>query len=225
MIVSMHQPNYIPWLGYFYKIYKSDVFVIADDVQYTKHSYINRNKIKTSQGSLWLTAPVNFKNSLKQNINQVKTKDKLIWKKKHLRTIEQYYKKAEFFNDFYELFRETLLKEYDTISDLNISMIKSICKLLGINTEIILSSELNVNGKKLERIINICKAVNVDIYLSGQGAKKYNDLQLFEENNIKLVYTDFKIIEYDQLWGDFIGNMSVIDYIFNCGFDIKKVFK
>lgn len=225
MIVSIHQPNYIPWLGYFYKLYKSDVFVIADNVQYTKLGFINRNKIKTPQGDTWLTVPVDYKNSLKQSINQVKTKDELDWKKKHLNAIEQNYKKAKHFNCFYELFREVLLKEYATLSDLNISIIKSICNALEINTQIVLLSELDIKGRKTESVINICKYFNADTYLSGHGAKEYHDLDLFKDNKVKLVYSDFKIIEYEQLWGDFLSNMSIIDYIFNCGLNIQKVFE
>lgn len=225
MIISMHQPNYIPWLGYFYKIYKSDIFVIADNVQYIKHGYINRNKIKTPQGEKWLTIPVDYKSKLKSNINEVNVRDDLGWRNIHLETIRHNYKKAKYFNHFYEQFKELLLKKHTTISELNISMIKHICKQLEIDTKIVLLSELNVDGRKTENIVNASKAVNADVYLSGHGAKVYNDLEIFKKNNIKLVYSDFKVKKYDQLWGDFLPNMSVVDYIFNCGFDITKVFE
>ncbi|MBS4538828.1 WbqC family protein [Clostridium sp. D2Q-11] len=224
MIVSLHQPNYIPWLGYFYKIYKSDIFIIADDLQYIKRGYINRNQIKTPEGLQWLTIPVDYKYNLKSNINEVHTKDDLGWKEKHLRIIEQYYKRSKYFDDFFYLLKENVMKDYDTISDLNINILKMICEVLDIKTEMILLSDLDIEGDKSERIVNICKYLNADTYLSGHGAKAYNDLELFDKNNINLVYSDFQVKEYKQLWGEFIKNMSVIDYIFNCGFDIKKLF-
>lgn len=225
MIASIHQPNYIPWLGYFYKIYKSDVFVILDDIKYIKNSYINRNKIKTPQGSMWLTIPVVYKADLKLKINEVITKDELNWNEKHLKNIEMNYKKTKYFYDFYEVFRDLLLKDYKTICDLNIAIIKKICEVLNIDTEIKLSSELKVDGKSTERLINICKITGTDTYLSGKGGKKYQDEELFRKNNIKLMYSDYNEKKYEQLWGDFLKKMSILDFIFNTGFDIKRIFE
>lgn len=225
MIAAIHQPNYIPWLGYFYKIYKSDVFVILDDVQYSKRSYTNRNKIKTPQGAIWLTVPINNKGSFELNINEIRTKDELQWKKNHIHSIKRNYTRSKYFKEFYEVLRNIILEEYNSISDLNTNLIRSICKILDINTKIILSSDLKVDGKSTDRLINICKNIGTDTYLSGSGGANYQDKELFKKHNIRLTYSDFKAEEYNQLWGDFVGNLSVIDYIFNCGYDIKSIFE
>lgn len=222
MIVSVHQPNYIPWIGYFYKIYKSDIFVFMDDVQYIRKGFINRNRIKTHQGVSWLTIPVENKGNYGTDINKMKIRNDLQWQENHLKNIEMNYKRSDYFNDFNSIFKDCLIKDYDNLGQLNIYIIKSICRLLNIKTEIILSSELNIKETGTERIISICRAVGANMYLSGSGGSKYQDEKMFEDNSIQLVYSDFKEKQYKQLWGDFAGSLSVIDYIFNCGYEIEK---
>lgn len=224
MVVSVHQPNYIPWMGYFYKIQNSDIFVILDDVQYIRRSFINRNLIKTHQGILRLTVPVENKGYYGCNINEIKIKNNLNWKQNHLKNIEMNYKRSEFFRDFYNIFKSCLLRDYEKLSELNIDIIKITCQLLNIKTEMILSSTLGINETSTERIISICKAIGADTYLSGSGGAKYQDEKLLEENSIKLVYSDFSEKPYKQLWGDFSGGLSIIDYIFNCGYSIENAF-
>jgi hypothetical protein len=222
LVVSIHQPNYIPWIGYFYKIHKSDIFVFLDDVQYIRKGYINRNRIKTHQGVSWLTIPVENKGNYGCNINEMKIRNDMNWKENHLRNIEMNYKKSDYFNDFYSVFKDCLNKNYDNLSELNIGIIKTICRLFDIKTEIILSSELDIKETSTERIISICKLIGANKYLSGSGGSKYQDGKMFEDNSIQLVYSDFKEKQYKQLWGDFTGSLSVIDYIFNCGYNIEK---
>ena len=222
MVVSVHQPNYIPWLGYFYKIQNSDIFVILDDVQFIRRGFIHRNRIKSPQGGSWLTVPVESKGNYDCGINEIKIKNELDWKENHLRSIEMHYKRSDFFLDFYDVFKSCLMKDYDKLSDLNIGIIKTICRLLNIKTEIILSSEFNINETGTERIISICKAVGADTYLSGSGGAKYQDEKMFKDHSIKLVYSDFTDKPYKQLWGDFLGGLSVIDYIFNCGYKTEN---
>lgn len=222
MIVSIHQPNYIPWLGYFYKIHKSDIFVFLDDVQYIRRGFINRNRIKTHQGVSWLTVPVESKGKYESNINEMKIKGDLNWKENHLRSIEMNYKRSDYFNDFFNIFKACLIKDHEKLSEMNIDIIKAICKLLNIKTEIILSSELNIKETGTERLINICKLVGADKYLSGGGGAKYQDEKMFKDNSIQLMYSDFHEKQYKQLWGDFTGSLSVIDYIFNCGYKIEE---
>jgi hypothetical protein len=222
MVVSVHQPNYIPWMGYFYKIQKSDMFVILDDVQYIRRGFINRNRIKTHQGISWLTVPVENKGNYGCDINEIKIKNDLIWKKDHLKNIEMNYKRSNFFNDYYDVFKSCLMKDYGRLAELNIDLIKTICRLLNIKTEMVLSSALNINETSTERIIGICEAFGADTYLSGSGGAKYQDEKMFEDHSIKLVYSHFTEKPYKQLWGDFSGGLSVIDYIFNCGYRIEN---
>lgn len=222
MVVSIHQPNYIPWLGYFYKIQKSDVFVFLDDVQYIRKGFINRNQIKTHQGIAWLTIPVENKGNYGSLINEMKIRNDLSWQENHLKNIEMNYKKSDYFNDFYSIFEDCLRKNYDNLAELNIEIIKTLCRLFHIKTEMILSSELNVKETGTERLISICKLIGANKYLSGSGGAKYQDEKIFEENAIQLDYSDFREKQYKQLWGDFKGSLSIIDYIFNCGYDIEK---
>lgn len=225
MIIGIHQPNYIPWIGYFYKIMSCDKFVFLDDVQYIKNSYINRNKIKTPQGDSWLTLPVYFKGNFGENINKIKLKNELNWNEKHLKTIEMNYKKSPFFQKYFNDLKEIYSIKYEYISDLNISIIKYILKVLDIKTEILLSSELQIEGSSTERLINICKALGGDKYFSGKGGEKYQDEDLYSENKIDLIYTDFVHPHYPQLWNEFLPNMSMLDFLFNCGEECVHIIK
>ncbi len=218
MIVAIHQPNFLPWIGYFYKILKCDTFVFLDNVQYTKNSFINRNKIKTSQGELWLTVPVTF--SFGQKILEVRINNNSDWRKKHLKTFELNYKKASFFEEIYEMIKNVYYEDdWLYLADLNIALILTISDYLGIKRKFIKASELEAEGKSTELLISIVKKLNGDVYLSGFGGAKYQEETAFEESGIKLLYYDFQHPIYKQLWGDFIPNLSVIDLLFNCGKD------
>lgn len=224
MILSVHQPNYIPWLGFFHKMSKSDIFVILDDVQYVRRSYINRSRIKTHQGQQWLTIPVCSGNNNKCRINNVMIDKKQDWKQNHLKNIENNYKKAEFFESFYPVFREFMMYDCSGLSGFNMNFIKKICDILDIGTKMLLSSELGIEESSTKRIVDICKAVGATAYLSGRGGAKYQDEQMFYDNHIELRYSNFVQKSYKQLWGEFTGGLSVVDYIFNCGYDIKEFF-
>ncbi|MFZ2322559.1 MAG: WbqC family protein [Ignavibacteriaceae bacterium] len=224
MILSVHQPNFIPWLGFFYKLKLSDFFVFLDDVQFSKNSYINRNKIKTPQGANWLTLPVQSSGKFGQNINDVKITNYDITKRKILSTIKMNYSKTKYFNDYFSEFEDIFNKNEGNLSNLNIDLVLLINRILNINTEIVLSSQLeDIQGDSTERLINICKKMNCSIYFSGFGGSKYQDEDLFVENNIKLRKTDFIHPIYPQLWGEFIPNLSVIDLIFNCGSESQNI--
>lgn len=172
MIKSIHQPNFLPWIGYFYKILKCERFVFLDNVQYTKKSFINRNKIITSQGELWLTVAVFF--HFGQKIFEVKIDNSFDWRKKHLKTLELNYKKAPFFVEIYSLIEEVYYKDsWENISELNIELILKICNYLNIEREFIRSSDLGIGGKSTELLVSVVKKLNGEIYLSGFGGAKY----------------------------------------------------
>lgn len=223
MIVSIHQPNFIPWLGYFYKINQSDIFVLLDDVQYTKNGFTNRNRIKTPQGELWLTLPVKQSGNFGQTINECIIQQKGIAIKKILNSIKLNYAKALFFHTYIEQLEVLLNSDTESLAELNILLIYWICECLDIKTKIIRSSTLNVSGKEsTERLIEICKNVNAKTYLSGKGGINYQDETLFERQNITLKMSSFSSPNYPQLWGNFIGGLSIIDFLLNCGPDTKK---
>jgi hypothetical protein len=218
--VSIHQPNYIPWAGYFYKIARSDVFVVLDAVQYPRgQSFAARNRIKTPNGPAFLTIRVHIP---KGREGKVLYTDVIFsdtkWKEKHLKTLSLNYKKASHFQEVYELI-EPAIRTHDKLADLNLALIRAIADYLEIRTGIVLLSDiLHDFGQKTDLIVDICKRLDADVYLSGTGGgKAYNDEALLNENQIQLVYSDFTHPEYPQLWGEFIPNLSILDMLFNCG--------
>lgn len=210
------QSNYIPWKGYFDAINQADVFVVYDEMQYTKNDWRNRNKIKTSQGVQWLTIPVKL--NFGQKINEAKV-SQLNWGKKHWKTLCQNYSKAPFFNELKPKFEELYLNNTEvSISEINIKFIKEINALLGITTKIIRSKDLNFVGDKNERLIQIIKQLNCNHYLSGPAAKSYMDIKLFNDNDITVDFLDYSgYPEYKQQFVGFENGVSILDLLFNKG--------
>jgi hypothetical protein len=233
MIVSIHQPAYVPWLGYFDKIAKSDVHIFFDDAKYSKNNLFNRNKIKMPQGELWLTIPIKYKSNV--FISETKIDNTSDWKKRHWNTIKLNYARAPYFKDYSVILEKFYREDWEYLSDITIAMNKAIVNLFGIKIKFVKSSELKADGSKNEKLINLCKAVGADTYLSGRGAKDINfnpygkpylDEDLFLKHNIKVDYQQFNHPVYGQLWGEFIPNLSAIDFLFNCGADkFKEILK
>lgn len=217
MIVSIHQPDYIPYIGYFYKIAQSDIFVFLDDAQFSNDNMHHWNRIKTPQGECRLKIPVDYK--FGDNINQVRTKDELKWKEKHLKTIEMNYAKADEFKNIFPKFASILSEEHANLSEMNIEINKWICEGFGIKPKFMKTSEMDINTQREERVIDICLALQGKTYISGNGARAYQVDEHFSARGVTLKYTDYHPVEYKQLWKEFLPNMSIIDYIFNCGFD------
>ena len=215
--ISIHQPNYIPWLGYFHKIFLSDVFVFLDDAQFSNEGMHNWHYIKTPQGSLRLKIPVQQK--LGDKISEVRTKDELGWKQKHLKAIEINYKKARFFEQIFEDVSCMIEKPFHSLSSLNSAFIKSVCAKFGFNTQFVYASTLNISTSREEKVIDIIKALNGTFYYSGMGAKEYQVEQNFKNKGIDLQYTKYNVFKYHQLWNGFVSNVSVIDYLMNYGYD------
>jgi hypothetical protein len=223
-VVAIHQPDFIPYLGYFYKMYKSDIFVFLDDAQYSCSNMHNWNRIKLSNGEGRLKIPVDF--SFGDPINKVKIRNNLNWKSKHLKTIEMNYCKAKYFKEVYEDICEVYADECDNLSEFNKNIITIIAKKMGIlPKKNFKSSDLKIQTLKEERVIDICKKVDADVYYSGNGAKSYQHSEQFTSNGIELRYTDFHSVCYNQLWNDFIPNLSVIDFIMNEGYAWDKIIK
>jgi len=223
MVVAIHQPNFLPWMGYFYKMAKCDVFIFLDNVQFSKNSFQNRVKIKTPQGAQWLTVPVHFR--FGQLTYEVQIDNQTNWREKHLKTFEMNYKRAPFFDEVYSLLKDIYLKaKWTSLVDFNIELIMKICGYLDIKPQTMKASSLDVEGKATELLIGLVKKVGGKIYLSGTGGMKYQDEERFKEEGIELVYSDFVHPIYPQLWSDFIEGLSIIDLLFNMGSESKKFF-
>ncbi len=222
-IIAIHQPNYLPWLGYFYKISQSDVFVFLDDVQFSNQGMHNYTYLKTANGPYRLKYPVNQK--FGDTIKQVSSKDQLDWKKKHLDTIVLNYKKAPYFEEAFEDYKQILIQEYQDIVDMNTTFIFFYANKMGINTKFVRSSELNIESNRTEKIIDICKALDGNVYYSGTGAKAYQTNEEYDSQGIELRYSVFSPVEYPQLWNEFQSNVSALDYFMNCGYDFTRILK
>lgn len=218
-IVTIHQPEYLPYIGFFERLAMSDTFVVLDDVGYQKNGFINRNKIKTERGQKWITVPVKSRSS-NLKINEVLIDNSKNWQSSQWGSIVSAYSKAPFFEEYSGFFEETFKKKWDLICDLDICLIKNINKFLGINLKIIKSSDLKILGKSTERLINICKNLNADNYLSGPGNEEHQvDKESFNRQGIKVKIKDFSNPDYNQMFMDqgFLPYMSIIDLLFNCG--------
>ncbi|MCD6542397.1 MAG: WbqC family protein [Thermoplasmata archaeon] len=220
LVLAAHQPNYLPWIGYFHKILKSDIFVILDHVEFSRRGFINRNRVKGPKGVIWLTVPVRVKG--RERIMNVKIDNKRDWRRKHHLTLKSFYGKAPYFNDVFPSLEDVYEREWEYLADLNIEIITRIVDLLGIKARFVKSSSLNPQGKKMDMIIDICKKMGASIYFSGKGARKYQDEETFERNGIKLVYQDIEVPEYPQRFGEFVPNLSIIDMVFNIGVEETK---
>jgi hypothetical protein len=219
MIVSIHQPNFLPWPGYFNKIVNSDIFVVIDNVQYVKGHIINRNKIKDNNAKAsWLTVPVKISKGSEQLINEIEIDYSHKWQQKNLNRLKSYYEKSKFFDKYFPVLKQCFCKQYSNLADFNIELIQYICSELKINTPIYITSDLQEDfGERNYLNLNICKYFKADTYLSGIGARKYNDENLFRMNAIKLKYQEFTSPVYPQLHGEFIPNLSIVDLLLNCG--------
>lgn len=220
MRVGILQPGYLPWLGFFEQVYRSDVFILYDDVQYNKHGWRNRNKIKTAQGTQWLTVPVNVNLSEKPLINQVAINNKTQWRKDHLLSIKYNYSKAPYFKQYIKIFEDAYAKEWDLLIDIDLHFIYQMLSCLGIDKgKIRLSSSLDIGGDTMERLVNICRHFKADEFYEGAAGKDYIPQGYFEERSIKLEFQDYKHPVYKQLYGEFISHLSIIDLLFNHGPD------
>lgn len=224
--ILITQSNYIPWKGYFDNINSVDEFVVYDDMQYTKRDWRNRNQIKTPQGLLWLTIPVEVKGKFLQKINETQVSEKN-WGEKHWKTIVANYSKAPYFKNYKDIF-ESLYKDesLDNVTSINVSFIKAINSILGIKTKITDSREFVLAEGKTERLVDICKKCNATDYYTGPAAKDYMDEQLFLDENVNIHYFDYSNYkEYPQLFGEFSHYVSILDLIFNTGENAKNCMK
>jgi hypothetical protein len=217
LIIATHQPNYIPWLGYFYKLSQTDIFVFLDDVQFSKTGAHNYHYIKTPEGSLKLKIPVTHK--FVDSINNVKTNDHGGWKQRHLDELEKHYKTAPYFNQIIEDFRKVLMVEYDNLSDLNVAIILFIADKFGITPKIVFSSSLGLESRSEQKIIDVCSALNATAYYSGRGAMAYQEEENFSKEGIELIYDTFTPVEYPQMYDEFQKNVTVLDFLMNHGYN------
>ena len=224
--VSIMQPTYLPWLGYFDLTNRSDIFVFLDTVQLDKRSWQQRNRIKTPNSEIMLTVPVFTKGRFNQEIRDVEIDVSQRFQKKHFNSIQLNYKNSKYYKLYIGELEEIFFSKISRLANLNIKLIKWLSSKIGIKTKFISSSELDVSGSKTELLINICKEINANHYLSPIGSKGYIEKNnLFTNSGIQLSYQDYQHPTYNQLFGDFIPYLSVIDLLFNEGEKSLEIIK
>jgi len=222
--VIIHQPYYLAYPGFFHKLTLGSIYVIMDDVQYDKR-FTNRNRIITNDGWTWLTVPINKAHKFSLNM-EVEINNELDWRQLHWKKIYHSYKNSSFFINYKDFFENVYKKSWNMLFDLDFEIMKQIIDWLGIKIEIIRESELKVNTSSTQRLIDVCKKVGGDTYVSGLGGKNYMEETLFEKNNIKLEYQNYHHPKYPQRMSkEFIPDLSVIDMLFNIGPDSVKLIR
>ena len=220
MIVGIHQPNYLPYLGFFDKMEKSDIFVIYDDVQFNKEDYQHRNRIRIYHGWKWLTVPVEKKYI---PINEIRIKNKsatrkgVAWSEDHFNNIKDNYKDMPYYDAYRNKIKKIYEKTQDKLVVLNMNLINFLIKAFDIGTEIVFSSDLGFASRSSQRLVEMVEVLSGDVYLSGPEGRNYLDVSLFEKKGIKVEFQDFKHPLYEQRYEGFIPNMSAIDALFNVG--------
>jgi hypothetical protein len=222
MIFTAHQPNYLPYLGFFHKIAQADLFAVIDNVQFVKggtFGWMNRNRIRTKDGWIWLTVPVLSKGKYQQLIIDTRINNNLPWANKHFNALYHNYHRTAYFKKYSEFFEQLYKKSWDYFCDLSIEIILFLLKEMAINIKVVRCSELGVEGKATGYVIDMCKKVEADVYISGIHGKDYLDESLFLKENIKLAYQEFKHPVYKQQFEGFVPDLSVVDLLFNYGPD------
>ena len=217
-LVVIHQPDFLPYLGFFHRLLIADIYIVLDNVQFvsSSSSWNNRDKIKTPQGAKWITVPVK-KCPRNTMINKVVISCAVDWKKNHLAQYRLNYLKTKHFDEVYSYLEELYRENMELFSDFSYASIEMLMQMLGVNIPVVFSSSLNVEGTSNTRIANLVKAVGSSRYLSGIGARDYFEPRIYEEKGVEVVWQDFAHPVYPQLHGEFIPYLSSIDLLFNCG--------
>lgn len=220
MIATIHQPEHLPWIGFFQKMSMAQEYVILDNVQYTKGNYQSRNHIMGTNGPQWINVPVKSKGCLESTLLDIQIDDEHNpkWRKKYLNTIYCSYRKCPYFEENYVYLEELMKKPYSRLCDFNIDIIMHFADILNIHPHFIRASELNVEGHKSDLILSICKAIEADVYISGAGGRHYMKLDDYKEAGVKVLFQEVTHPRYTQHnYSGFEPYMSVFDLLVNVG--------
>ena len=217
MILTAHQPVYLPWLGLFHKIALADLFVSFNQVQYQPKDWNNRNRIKTPTGPIWVTVPVRRKGFLEKTISEIEIDNRVAWGRKHFNALRLNYAKAPYFGRYADFFEDTYTREWGTLVELDEYMLKWFLDTLGIATPFRSATEWEFKGVKSALVLDMCIQTGATTYIFGSQGRGYADAAAFERAGIKIVFQDYVHPSYPQQHGDFEPQLSVVDLLFNCG--------
>jgi hypothetical protein len=221
--VVVLQPGYLPWLGFFDQLNRADVFVYYDDVQYDKHGWRNRNRIKTQDGPQWLTVPVRHGDAGFLRIVDVEIDGRTPWARKHVASVRQAYARAPFLKRYMPALEELLERKWERLVDLDLACAALIAGWFGLDRRIERSSALGIDGSRSERLVNVCRRFGASRYVSGDAAKGYLDVAAFEAHGITVEWQGYPHPTYPQLHGPFVPYLSALDLVLNCGSDAALI--
>lgn len=216
MILTAHQPVYLPWLGLFHKIYLAETFCLFDIAQYQTKDFNNRNKIKTNSGPIWLTVPVNSKEHFNKKICDIRIQPDPA-RRKHIKSIRFAYAKAPYFDSYYPAIEELLSRDYTFLTDLNYDMLKYFMEALGINRTMVKASDYSFTGSKSNLVLDMCVKLGADKYIFGALGKDYAEKDEFQKQGVDIYFQDYQHPAYVQQHGDFAPYMSIVDLLMNEG--------
>jgi hypothetical protein len=217
VILTAHQPVYLPWLGLFHKIAVADLFCYFDIVQYQTKDYNNRNKIKIHTGEIWLSVPVESKDHFGKRVGDIRIVQNG-WQRKHIKSIQHAYQKALYFRDYIAELESILLREScATLAALNFEILRFLMHSLAIETPIVKASDYVFQGEKSELVLDMCRQLKAGVYIFGSQGRDYADVNEFLAAGVKPCFQEYRHPTYRQLHGEFLPYMSVIDLLFNEG--------
>jgi hypothetical protein len=221
--VAIHQPQYLPWLGYLDKLDSADVFIILDIVQFKKHEWQNRNRIRTKENWQWLTVPII--DCFPERIDQVEVNARADWSRKHRQALRLHYGRAPYWEPLGPALLAVLERPWTRVRDLNVAVLELLCFHLGIVTPRLLASSLPTRDEPTDRLIDLCRAVGGTEYLSGESGPQYMEIERFAQAGITVSVQDYRHPEYSQQYTPFVSHLSVVDLLFNCGPDSLAVLR
>ncbi len=217
-VLVAHQPNYLPWLGMFSRVAQADVWVLADDVQYSKGGLINRNRIRTAQGWQWLSVPVRSRGRLGQRIGEVEIVAESSWARKHWETLRWNYRQARYFDHYADELAALYEQPWTHLLDLNRQCIAFLLRHLGLEVEVRLSSELALRPERTLRLVDMVRSCQCQVYLAGQGAScRYLEVDVFAAAGVQCRFSAFEQVDYAQCHPGFVAGMSALDLLLNYG--------
>jgi hypothetical protein len=223
VILTAHQPVYLPWLGLFHKIALADMFISFNQVQYQVKDWNNRNKIKTAQGPIWLSVPVKKKGFLERRYVEIEIDNEQPWQHKHWSSIYHAYHKAPHFSRYAADIESFYNTEWRTLVELNEVMLRRFLDLLGIDTRFEYMNHFDFRGAKSDLVLDMCRQLKADVYVFGAQGRDYADVASFDASHITCHFQDYRHPIYPQLHGDFVSHLSVVDLLFNCGPDALRI--
>lgn len=211
------QPGYLPWIGFFDQLRQSDTFVLYDDVQYDKHGWRNRNRVKSPGGATWLTVPVRTKGRPHQRLLDVEIDNEQRWAHQHLGTIRHLYARAPYVGRYLPHIVEVLSRRWGRLVDLNLELLSLLTAWFDLDRTILRSSQMGISGGGTRRLVDIALETGASRYLTGDAAKDYLDVPMFAEHGIEVEWHGYGHPTYPQQHAGFVPYLSALDLLMNCG--------